>query len=172
MYKIAYKLIIALVLLTVCSCGYHFPGGGAFPSGVETIFIGDFENRTSNTGIEVIVANQVIFEFTRRDKNSLAANKEVADAFLSGVITKETIRTISARGQDSANERRVTIWVSFKLTKPDGKVVWVGDNMSDNEAYPVDNNDKEMTERHRDEAIAVLSGRIAERVYNRLTDDF
>ena len=40
------------------------------------------------------------------------------------------------------------------------------------EAFPVDNNDKLQTERNQDEAIAVLSGRIAERVYNRLTDDF
>jgi outer membrane lipopolysaccharide assembly protein LptE/RlpB len=169
-----FGMIWAFILLLplLYSCGYHFPGSGAFPSNVETIFIGDFENRTSDTGIEAIVANQVIFEFTRRDKSSLAANREVADAHLSGVITKQTVRTISARGKDTANERRVTIWVNFKLAKPDGKVVWVGDNMSDNEAFTVDNDDKLQTERNQDEAIAVLSGRIAERVYNRLTDDF
>ena len=165
------KWIIILIAVMVYACGYRFAGGGVFPSGVETIFIKDFKNRTADTGIESIVTNQIIFEFTRRNKNGLAANKDTADAVMTGVITKEKIRTISTKGQDSANERRVTLWIDLKLTKPNGNVVWVNKNLSDNETYKVDA-EKLQTERNRKEAIGVLSGRMAERAYSRLTDDF
>jgi len=169
--KSGFTWVFILIWVMIYACGYRFVGGGTFPSGVETIFIEDLENRTADTGIESIVTNQIIFEFTRRNKNGLAGNKDTADAVMTGVIIRETIRTISARGQDSANERRVTLWVSLKLTKPDGNVVWVGQKLTDNEAYNVAE-DKQRTEQNRKEAIAVLSGRLAERAYSRLTDDF
>ena len=171
MNKTGIKWANILIWVLLCACSYRFAGGGVFPSGVETIFINDFENRTADTGIESIVTNQVIFEFSRRNKNSLAPNIDIADAVMYGVISKQTIRTISARGQDSANERRVTLWVNFKLEKPNGNIVWVADNMSDNEAYNVAEAKLE-TEQNRRDAIAVLSGRLAERAYSRLTDDF
>ena len=43
--------------------------------------------------------------------------------------------------------------------------------LSDNEAYPVSDN-KQTTERNKRVAIEILSKRLAETIYNRLTDDF
>ena len=171
MNKSGLKWTIILIWVLLSGCGYRFAGSGSFPTGVETIFIEDLVNRTADTGIESIVTNQIIFEFTRRNKNCLAPNKDIANAVMSGVITRETIRTVSSVSEDTANERRVTLWVNLKVVKPNGKVVWVGENLSDNETYKV-TEDKLQTERFRKEAIGVLSGRMAERVYGRLTDDF
>ncbi|MGB9443006.1 MAG: hypothetical protein WCB15_34020, partial [Desulfobacterales bacterium] len=61
--------IIALFFLCAClghACSYQFAGSGAFPDNVEKIFIEIFENRTSKAGIERVVTNQLIFEFTRQ----------------------------------------------------------------------------------------------------------
>ena len=63
-------MILCAVL--VAACGYRFAGQGQYPKDVQHIFIEVFENRTSKTGIERTVTNQVIFEFTRQRGKSLA----------------------------------------------------------------------------------------------------
>jgi hypothetical protein len=51
------------------------------------------------------------------------------------------------------------------------RVIWVRKGMTDNETYDVDD-DKLVTEQNKKEAISTLSKRLAESVYNRLTEDF
>ena len=83
------------------------------------------------------------------------------------------IRTISRKGSHTPLERRVQVAVDLKLTDPDGSVIWSAKGVSTNEAYNVDpDNDKHVTEQNRRVAIAALSKRLAEKIYNRLTDDF
>jgi hypothetical protein len=81
------------------------------------------------------------------------------------------IETISRRGTHSSLERRVTVTVDLKLTGPDSRVIWSASGVSANEAYDV-MPDKLATEQNRRNAISVLSKRLAERVYNRITGDF
>ena len=69
-------------MVLTSACGYRFAGQGQFPKGVEQIFIQTFENRTSKTGIERVVTNQIIFEFTRQREKSLAGSAETSDAVL------------------------------------------------------------------------------------------
>jgi hypothetical protein len=59
----------------------------------------------------------------------------------------------------------------LKLTGPDGRVIWSARGVSANEAYDV-MSDKLATEQNRRDAISVLSKRLAEKVYNRITADF
>jgi hypothetical protein len=153
------------------SCGYRFPGGGGFPQGVDRIFVEVLENKTSETGIENIVTEELINELVLREKENLANRMDDADAILGGNISRVIIRTIAARGQDSANERRVTVEVNLKLRKINGDVIWAANKLSDNQAYPV-SEDKNTTETAKRLAIAEASKRIAERALNRLTDDF
>ena len=70
-----------------------------------------------------------------------------------------------------SRERRVTVTVDLKLTNPEGRLIWSAIGVSANEAYDV-MSDKLATEQNRRNAISVLSKRLAERVYSRLTDDF
>jgi hypothetical protein len=53
------------------SCGYRFVGSGSFPAGIKSVSIPILENRTSETGMENIITNDLIYEVTRDKKVAL-----------------------------------------------------------------------------------------------------
>ncbi len=160
-----------LIWLIVAACGYRFAGQGGFPDDTDRLFVKVLENRTQETGVENIVTAALLSELTLRKTDNLAGGIDNADVVLSGVVEEVAIRTISTRKRDTAGERRVTVSVALKLTKQDGNVVWATKSLSDDEGYSVDA-DNERTDQNRRDAIRVLSRRIAEKVVNRLSDDF
>ena len=162
--------IVFALLMFSSACGYRFAGSGSFPAGIKSVRISILENRTSETGMENIITNDLIYEVTR-DKKVALTSMDKADALLSGVIKSMSIETISRTGTHSSLERRVTVTVDLKLTGPDGRVIWSARGVSANEAYDV-MSDKLATEQNRRDAISVLSKRLAEKVYNRITADF
>ena len=161
------SLLIILIFM-FGACGYKFPGGGSLPGNVKNVFVSILENRTNETGLESIITNDLIYEFTTKKR---AGNRDDADAVLSGIIGSVRTETISRKGQHLSTERRVTVAVNLKLTHKDGQVVWSAQGLSVNEAYAVES-DKQQTNQNRHQAILVLSRRLAEDVYSRLTDDF
>jgi outer membrane lipopolysaccharide assembly protein LptE/RlpB len=165
--------LIALCIVVVNACGYRFAGQGGFPKGVERIFIEVFENRTSKTGIERVVTNQVVFEFTRQREKSLASDAENADAVLKGVIRNIRTQTISRVGTEVASEREVIMTVDLKLVEQaKGEVIWAAKGITDRQAYNVDENSKLATGENENIAISRLSERMSERIFGRLTNDF
>jgi len=162
--------IIFLLSVFFTSCGYRFVGSGSFPAGIKSVCIPILENRTSETGVQNILTNDLIYEVTR-DKKVALTSRDKADALLSGVIKSMSIETISRKGTHSSLERRVRVAVDLKLTGPDGRVIWSARGVSANEAYDV-MPDKLATEQNRRDAISVLSKRLAEKIYNRITGDF
>ena len=106
-----------------------------------------------------------------RKTESLASGIDDADVVLSGEVEEVAVRTISTRNKDTAGERRVTVTIDLNLKKQDGSVVWAANGLTDDEGYTVDA-DKESTDQNRRDAIRVLSQRIAEKVVNRMSDDF
>lgn len=164
--------LIILCIVVVSACGYRFAGQGQFPEGVEQIFIEVFENRTSKTGIERVVTNQVVFEFTRQRGKSLASSTENADAVLKGVIRTIRTKTISRVGTEVANEREVVMTVDLRLIKQDGgEVIWAAKGITDRQAYDVSES-KLDTDRNESLALARLSQRMSERIFSRLTNNF
>jgi outer membrane lipopolysaccharide assembly protein LptE/RlpB len=171
-FKAKNLCLISLCLFCLSGCGYRFAGSGSFPEGVNYIFIEVLEKRTSKTGVERIVTNQMIFEFSRRRENSLVSKLDEADAILEGSINSIRTQTISRLGTSVANEREVTMTVDLKLIKRDGgAVIWAASGLSDREAYDVADAKIE-TDRNEELAIGRLSERLSERIFNRLTDDF
>jgi outer membrane lipopolysaccharide assembly protein LptE/RlpB len=166
------NIVLALLFpIFVYACGYRFSGSGVFPQSVEKIFIEVFENRTTQTGVERTVTNQLVFEFTRQREASLAGSADEADAVLKGVIASIRTETISRIGTELANEREVVMTVEVKLVKNDGAVIWAAKGLQDRETFDVSDSKIE-TDRSENQAIARLSERMSERIFNRLTDDF
>ena len=161
---------VLLVGVFFSACGYRFSGSGKLPSGVQRVFIEILENRTVETGYEHTVTNDLIYEFTRNGR-TVQKSKDNTDAFLTGVIESEHIRTISRRGQLDPLERRVQITINLKLTDRGDTVIWSISGISDSEAYDVGANNQ-ITELNKRHALEILSKRLAEVAYNRLTDDF
>ena len=166
---------IALVIIciaAVSACGYRFAGQGQYPKGVQTIFIEVFENRTSKIGIERVVTNQVIFEFTRQREKSLTDRSENADAILRGVIQVIRTQTLSRVGTEVASEREVIMIVDLILVRPDGgEVLWAAKGIVDRQPYDASESKLE-EDRNQSLAIARLSERMSERIFSRLTNDF
>lgn len=140
------------------------------PEGIETLAIEVLENRTPEIGLENTITNDLIYEFTRKGRSVQKKSKE-ADAVLSGVIESERITTISRQAQQSPLARRVEITVSLKLTGSGGGIKWSASGISEFEEYDVAT-DRQATELNKRQAIAILSKRLAQKVYNRLTDNF
>jgi hypothetical protein len=163
--------LLSLIWILAISCGYRFGEQGGFPGDTEKLFVKVLENRTQETGVENIVTAALLSELTLRKTNNLASGLDNADVVLSGVVEEVAIRTIATRTRDTAGERRVTVTIALKLAKQDGNVVWSTQSLTENEGYSVVA-DNERTDKNRRDAIRALSRRMAEKVVNRLSDDF
>lgn len=165
-------VLLILLLILVSNCGYRFTGSGDFPEGTQRIFIPIFENRTSESGLEKLITNDIIYEFTRNRKDILAGSADNADAVLYGIIHSIGIETISRNDPNTSAERSIRLSVDMKLVVPEGRVIWQVKGINSNEAYNVLPENKYKTVQNRREAIAKLSQRLAEKVFARMTDNF
>ena len=165
-------LLVLLLLILVSNCGYRFTGSGAFPEGTQKIFIPILDNRTSESGLEKLITNDIIYEFTKNRKDILAGSADNAEAVLHGFIHSIGIETISRNDPNTSTERSVRLSLDMKLVIPDGRVIWQVKGINSNEAYIVLPDNKYKTVQNRREALAKLSQRLAEKVYTRMTDNF
>lgn len=166
--KVAIFVVILSFLLT--GCGYHFRGGGNFPKGVKTVFIKQFENRTSEPGLENQFTNDLVNEFLLNRKGALVSEK-TADAVIIGVIRTIRTESIARSGTLQSQQRRVIITVDVTLRNQKGERIWFAGGISDNQEY--DNAaSRQATDDNKREAIKLLSEKMAQKIYDRLTEDF
>jgi outer membrane lipopolysaccharide assembly protein LptE/RlpB len=163
-------LVLTGCVLSTPGCGYHFSGGGALPENVTSICVQVFENKTSETGLEHTIANEIINYFTRFENVTLVG-KEEAQATLTGVVQSSSISTIAHKSSYVSSERRIKIMVEVKLNSSKGDLLWMSGPTSEDETYLVDP-DKMQTEENKKSALAKISKRLAERIYYRMTDNF
>jgi outer membrane lipopolysaccharide assembly protein LptE/RlpB len=166
--KYVWTGIFIAIFLT--ACGYRFSGSGSLPGGIQTVAVQVLKNRTTETGLENILTNDLIFEFIQRGK-TIQKNVKKAEAVLSGTIDSSQITTISRAGLQSPLTRQIQITVSLKLTGSDDRVLWSVSGMSDYEAYNVAA-DKQATDINKQNALITLSKRLSQKIYSRLTDNF
>lgn len=162
--------MICTFLLILPACGYKFSGGGSLPGGVETVAVGIVDNLSGETGVEGVISNGLIYEFTRNGKITSRKN-ESADAILRGAVLSITSSSVSRNSIHDVAERSVTVTISLEMVASDGSVVWQVSSLSESEDYEVAS-DRGTTEMNKRNAIKELSIRLAERAYYRMTDDF
>ena len=152
------------------SCGYRFSGAQKAPFDLHRINVAVFENLTSEPGLEVLFANELISEMTRDGRMVLAAAGN-ADGLFSGVIKFSDVETIARTDGYAATEKMVSIHVDVILKNRMGSVLWSGKDIVDSETYLVDQ-DKLGTEYNRKTAISKISRQIAQNIFQRLSWDF
>jgi outer membrane lipopolysaccharide assembly protein LptE/RlpB len=163
--------IALTLLLGLAACGYHLKGAGLrAPEGVETVAVTVLENRTAESGIEITFTNDLTYEFTR-SKVLRVVDEKAADAVLSGTITSLGVETISYTSNYDSDERRARVTLNLSLVSRDGKVLWSDAALAGIEEFKVAD-DRLVTDRNRKEAIEIISERMAERVHNRILQDF
>ena len=163
-------VILFLLCAATAACGYRFSGSGDLPGGVETIYIGVFENKSGETGFETYIANDLIYQFTRFGSRRLV-DPSLADAGLTGTIKSVSSTTISHLTAQTSAERRLQATIAVRLTSADGALLWSDNAITAYETYTV-SSDKAQTENNKKSALATLSSRVAERIYYRLADNF
>jgi outer membrane lipopolysaccharide assembly protein LptE/RlpB len=162
---------LLLLFWGATGCNYRFTGQGEFPGGVRTLSIPIFANQTSEIGVESTFTNDLIFEMNRNGRTVLDL-QENPDAVLNVTIRSVRIDAASRSAEQTSRERRVRFGVDVKLVAAqDNRVIWQRKGLSANETYPV-SDDKLQTEKNKQDAIAELSRRMAERIYNSLVENF
>ena len=163
--------MVLVVAIGPLACGYQFAGTGRFPGDVRRIFVPVLNDRTGEVGIEARFTNDLIYEFARRG-DAIAPNRNQADAVLVGEITTIGVKSISRRDLLTAQERRVAVSVDFWLRSNEGTLLWAARGLSHSEVYSIVEDDKPATLANRRQALGIISKRIAEMVYSRLTERF
>ncbi|MFO8048320.1 MAG: LPS assembly lipoprotein LptE [Desulfosudaceae bacterium] len=163
---------LILVLLVGCGpgCGYRFAGSGSLPGDVTRIAVDIFENRTATTGAENVITASLVNEFTRRG-GVVLAEKDSAEAVLSGKVKSISTATITHADQYVSAERRLTLLVEATLTARDGEVLWAVDNIRETYEYPVASEDTD-TAQSRQAALSEAAEDMAGTIYNRLISNF
>ncbi|RJP83617.1 MAG: hypothetical protein C4522_00285 [Desulfobacteraceae bacterium] len=149
------------------SCGYQFAGMGKMPGGAKTVFVTMLKNNSNETGLERIITNSIINEFSRSGI-TMIKDQTRADAVLSGVVSSVYTETIARSSANTSSERRVYTRLDMKLTDNKGKVLWARSGLEESEAYLTGTDE----DRQRSQAIEELVKRLSRTVYQRLTDDF
>lgn len=163
---------VAAITTVLVACGYHFTGGGSLPAGVTQVFVPIFENRSSVSGLESLFTNDLMYEFTRTRKESIAKNQVSADGILRGTIVTLTVENISRASVTVATQRRVTGIVKLQMESQDGRTIWASGDIVESFTYSVVNGNKTATDQNKLDAIAVISKKTAESAFARFTDDF
>jgi hypothetical protein len=158
------------ICLLIVSCAYQFSGAGKMPLGITKISVSAFDNATSETGIEIMFANDLITELGK-DLRVTLSPKDQAEAVLKGYIRSMDAETISRKKSYISLERRVTIVLDLKLTRVGGDVLWQMDGLRQSETYLV-SNDKIATEQNLRNAISKISKKTAEMAYQSLMAGF
>lgn len=161
-----------VVLLFVSACGYHLPGrGNNLPEDIHSVFIEPFTNKTTEPFIENQLTNEVRDQFSRRRTLEVLSSSDDADAILTGVVTSYRTHSVTYDKDDDITEYRVTMNVSATLTRSNGEeVLWQGLVSWNEEFFASD--DRAEQDYRESEAQDDVSRRLAQEVYNRMTDNF
>jgi hypothetical protein len=168
-YRLAVAVLVCAALAT--ACGLRFQGKAQLPGGAQHLFVDIFENRTNQLGLETTVTNAVVFEFTRRSKQSMVSNRADADLIMRGIIRSVELGTAVARFEDSGGARTVTLTLDVQMVAPDGQVKWSATGLTGSDTYVV-SDDKFFSQDRQRATLAVVATRIAERIYNQFTHNF
>ncbi|MGE5256016.1 MAG: LPS assembly lipoprotein LptE [Hyphomicrobiales bacterium] len=162
---------LAMAAITAFACGYHFQQQAKLPNNAQRLYVDIFENRTNQAGLETTVTNAVVFEFVKRGETDMVKEPSQADLIMKGIIRSVQISTAATRSNSGAGERSVSITLDVRLVQQDGKEVWSAKGLSDSDAYVV-GADKFLNDDKQRATLGLVSTRIAERIYNRFTDNF
>lgn len=171
--RMGFRWMAVAALGLLVGCGYQFAGSGSLPAGVSQVFIPVMQNRSAETGVEQIFTNDLIDEFTRRRKESLAISRASADGILLGTVVSLNVINIARSTVSTATARRLVAQVSLRLEAPDGRLLWSSGAIVDQQTFEVTvGQDRTALDLRKGEAIVAVSRKIAESAFFRLTDDF
>lgn len=130
-----------LLMALLVGCGYHASNHAQIrlPSGIDTIAVPIFVNKTSSYRAEQVLTEAVVREFTSRSPYRVIPRDDgSADAVLQGTVVSTNVYPLT---YDSQNGRQssaiVQISMNVKLVDKHGKTLFDNPNYSFREQYQV-----------------------------------
>jgi hypothetical protein len=121
-------------------CGYRPIGAEPPGPATHTIAVPLFTNRSTEVGLEAILANAVINTFAQTRAVKVTPFEEKADLVLEGKVQSIDNTSVAFQDVTQSTVRRVTVRVELALKQRDnGKVLWK-DTQILQEDYVVDPN--------------------------------
>ncbi len=172
--KKIFTTVIVIFSFLVAGCGYHFsPAGEHIDKKLQTVFVDNFSNNTSEANIENYFRNSFVDQFRKGSRFKLANSKNLADTVLKGSINSLVTPHLAYSSTDFAKENRVTVTMEIvfeeKATK---KIIWANKNLSENEDYLVDESNPNATEINRTAALKKLAEDTAKKAYRYMMSGF
>ena len=167
-------LIASLILCTplLNGCGYHFIGQNSeVLSGVNSIAIPYFENKTYRAGLERHVTEALVDEFVKSRTIPVVSEGE-ADAVIRGVI-EEFREYVSAFSKDD-NALEYDTYLSLSVTlekKETGEVLWRNKGLVHVDDYLV-SSEIAVTEENKEQALIISSRELAVRIHDSIIEGF
>ena len=143
-------------------CGYRFADSRTLTIGLDTVAVHVLDNRTRQTGLEVLMTNALVSELTKH-RQTVVVDDGAAQAVLSGKVLSLYNDVVSRTSTTQASERRLTMEVLLHLKRNDGTVLWQS-NLRTSENYGVATDSAESERLHRS-ALEKAAQRLAEEAY-------
>ena len=136
------RWLTSLILLTLLGCGYR--PMGAEPTSLErpTLAIPPFANRSTEVGLEAIMAKALINAFAQTRAVRVTPSYQDADLVLQGKVQSLENTSVAFNDVYRSTVRRVTMRVELELRRGSaGKTIWK-ETVTIQEDYVVDPNYK------------------------------
>lgn len=161
-----------IFVLSAAACGYRFPGkGDAQFSGLKTVYVDHFVNKTQDGYAAQIMRSAFIGKFVEEGRFTLVPTRDRADVVCRGTIRSIQIAPLSYKASNIAAEERMTVVLEAILEETaGGRILWENRALSvtgDYLATPV-----AMVENNRKNALLKLADDAAERAYQLMMSDF
>lgn len=166
----AYSILLCGCILS--GCGYHFIGqGNEALSGVRSIAIPYFANKSYEAGLERYVTEAIVDEFVKSRTFSIVAERD-ADAVLRGAIEQFKETAISFDKDDYALEYRASLSLDATLEMKDtGEILWRTKELLHFEDYIVAS-EIAATEANKNQAIILIAREVATRMHDSIVEGF
>jgi hypothetical protein len=166
------KKIVFLILTCglIFACGYRFSlqevegkRAGIKRLDINTVYIYSFVNKTQRRGIENLLQNALVYEFSTGEGPKLV-KKDEAEAFLQGEILNYQETSVAYTRQEYAVSGKVSLAVRVVLMDKNGQIFWENPHLFDQESFAFGQTPSQ-TEDNKKQAIRRILQRMAERIY-------
>jgi outer membrane lipopolysaccharide assembly protein LptE/RlpB len=167
-------LFLVLITLTLANCGYRLsPGGEWIDKGLQTVFVDNMVNTTSEPLVEIYLRNGFEDQFRKSSRVRMAASKDTADLILQGTIVSLNVPPVAFNQYDRATEGRAVMTVNLLFEeRKAGKKIWAVSNFSGNETFRIDQANTSATTASKTAALQKLSNDMAEKAFRNLMSGF
>ncbi len=162
--------IILGVIFVFASCGYHFEGGGFIDEDIQSISVKVLNNRSSESGIEVVFTNALIKQILQVTDTKVT-KADQSTSILEGTVNAITFQTLSRSTTESVVERRITVILDLQIIDNSGNTLWSVKDFSTTEDYTV-SADNVTDENNKRIAVNEIATKAAEKLVGKMLNTF